>query len=120
MNITKLLQKIEIPLEYRNKTAFLFEIIDDSFLQLGLEPETVVLVDNSKEFTTNKPIAFDCGNEKFIGMPEIIIEDLFQLKNDSNLGPEKLFSKNEIEVIGQIKGYFRYNDGEAKMIFERI
>ncbi|HRH41207.1 MAG TPA: hypothetical protein PKY82_06140 [Pyrinomonadaceae bacterium] len=117
MNNTKLLQKIEVPVEFNKKTAFLMEIIDESYLDMGFKPETIVLVDNSKKFSTKRPIAFSIGDERFFGLPEIIIEDLFQL---THLGPEKLFSKNEINVVGQVRGYFKYDDGEARMIFESL
>ena len=120
MNVTICLEKVEIPLEFTGKTAFLFEVKDSSFLHLGIEPDCIALVDNSKEFSIDYPIAFVLGDETFVGLPEKIAEDLYYLENNTVRKEFLLFSINKIKLIGQVKGIFRQNRKKKCLEFEKI
>lgn len=119
MKITLNLEKVEIPQEFVNKTAFLFEVKDRSFLHLGIEPDSIALVDNSKEFSTRYPIAFVVEDETYIGLPEKIAEDLYYLENKIIREELFVFSINEISLIGQVRGVYRQNR-QAGLVFERL
>ncbi|HRH40147.1 MAG TPA: hypothetical protein PKY82_00790 [Pyrinomonadaceae bacterium] len=120
MNVATPLEKVEIPAEFAGKTAFLFEVKDKSFLHLGIEPSTIALVDNSKEFSTDHPIAFVMKDETYIGLPEKIAEDLYYLENKAVCEPLLIFSIYEIKLIGQIRGIYRQNSRKKGLVFEKI
>lgn len=114
------LTNLKIPSEFTKKTAFIFEINDDSFEHIGLPPETVALVDNSKRFSTVHPIAFYLGNERMVGLAENILEDLYQLKQRNIDDIPTLFTKTEIEMIGQIRGIYKPGLRTQELRFEKI
>lgn len=120
MKIAQMLEQVEIPTEFVNKTAFLFEVKDFSFLHLGIEPDNIVLVDNSKEFSDKYPVAFVIEDETHIGLPEKIAEDLYYLENKMIREQVLLFSINEINLIGQVRGIFRQNQPETAFVFEKL
>lgn len=120
MNVAICLEKVEIPPEFTGKTAFLFEVKDRSFLHLGIEPYSIALVDNSKEFSTEHPIAFVMDDETFVGLPEKIAEDLYYLGNKMIEEEFLLFSINEIKLIGQVRGIYRQNRKKKCLVFEKI
>ena len=106
MNVDLSLEKVKIPAEFINKTSFLFEVKDFSFIHLGIEPDSIALVDNSRRVSTDYPVAFIFEGETYIGLPKLIAEDLYYLEN--NLMPEgvMLFStditQEAVKVIKSI------------------
>lgn len=120
MNVAISLKKVEIPTEFVNKTAFLFEVKDQSFQHLGIEPFSIALVDNSKEFSTKYPIVFAIEDETYIGLPEKIAEDLYYLENKAVREELLLFSLHEIKLIGQVKGVFREEKFKNGFVFNKL
>lgn len=114
------LTNLQIPTEFKNRTSFIFEINDDSFEHIGLPEDTVALVDNSKTFSTVRPIAFYLKNERMVGLAENILEDLYQLKQGNIDNIPTLFTKTEIEMIGQIRGFYKPELRTQELRFEKI
>lgn len=120
MKETFCLATIEIPPEFINKTAFLFEIKNRAFLHLGIESGSIALVDNSKEFSTTFPTAFVMRDETYVGLPKQIAEDLYYLETEAVQENQLLFSLHEINVIGQIRGIYRPNRAKTGLVFARL
>lgn len=120
MKVAPNLEKVEIPAEFVDKTAFLFEVKDQSFRHLGLEPDSIALVDNSKEFSTKYPVAFVIDDETYVGLPKKIAEDLYYLDNKVSREDVLLFSFNEIRLIGQVRGVYRQNKLKTGFVFEKL
>lgn len=114
------LTDLQIPVEFTNRTAFIFEINDNSFEHIGLPIDTVALVDNCKTFSTVRPIAFYLGNERMVGLAENILEDLYQLKQRNIKDIPTLFTKSEIEMIGQIRGIYQPELKTQELQFKKI
>lgn len=111
---------VQIPTEFTNKTAFIFQIDDESFEHLGIRADTIALVDNSQEFSTKFPIAFYLKQERMIGLAEKVLEDLYQLKPKNKNELPTLFSKDEIELIGQLRGIYKFDEMNSSLKFEKL
>ena len=120
MNVIFCLGSVKIPPEFINKTAFLFEIKDGSFLHLGIHPGSIALVDNSKEFSTKFPVAFTLEDETYVGLPKKIAEDLYYLETVAVEENQLLFSLHEIKLIGHVRGVYRQNRSKTGFVFEKL
>lgn len=120
MKITTCLEKLRIPPEFTNKTAFLFEVTDSSFAEFGIEPGNIALVDNSQEFSNKFPVAFVIEEKIHVGTLRRIAEDLYCLVNIEGEEESLLFSLPEIKLIGQVRGVYRLNKEQTSLIFEKL
>lgn len=114
------MRRIKIPTQIQAKTSFMFEVKDNSFEHIGIKPKSMVLVNDKPIFTTKRPIAFFLKKERMVGLAQRILADLYQLKPENENVIPILFSKNEIEMIGQITGFYTRNENKDCLEFEKL